>query len=152
MCQRINPKLQKIGKRRTDHIKGQEKYKSHNGDKTRNGGKPSCQHFIHFHTAHMFTALMWFDDRLFTDLFNKGKTHIRNGGSTVKAALRFHLDNDMFQCFLLIFIQLQLFQYQMITFRQLCCSETDRNTCRFRMIFDQVHNTVQTTVYFHLVD
>ena len=36
MCQRINPKLQKIGKRRTDHIKGQEKYKSHNGDKTRN--------------------------------------------------------------------------------------------------------------------
>ena len=54
----------------------------------------------------MLAAFMRFDNRLFTDLFNKSKTHIRNGSGTVKTALCFHLYNDMFQRFFLVFIKL----------------------------------------------
>ena len=35
----------------------------------------------------------------------------------------------------------------MIAFCQFGCSKTDRNTGRFCVVFDQMHNTVQTTVY-----
>ena len=89
MCQRINPKLQ-TDLESAEPITLKVRKNTSPIMPIKHGMAVYCpvSTLIHFHTAHMFTALMWFDDRLFTDLFNKGKTHIRNGCSTVKAALR----------------------------------------------------------------
>lgn len=73
----------------------------------------------------MLLALLGLDNGTVADLFNKGKAHIGNGCGTVKTTFCFHLDNDMLQCFLFIFIKLKLLQDQMIPLCQLGGCKTD---------------------------
>ena len=94
----------------------------------------------------MLLALLWLDNGAVADLFNKGKAHIGNGCGTVKTTLCFHLDNDMLQCFLFILVKLKLLQDQMIPLCQLGGCKTDGYACIFRMILDQVHDSMKAAV------
>ena len=95
----------------------------------------------------MFPALMGFNDCLPAYLADKSKSHICNGCRAVKTSLLFHLLYNMLQSLFLILIQMQPVQNQHITFCQLRRCKPDRYVIFFGMVFNQVHDTMQASMY-----
>ena len=111
----IDPHLQQILKSGAYHMKRQIKNDQHDTDKARNRCIFSSQNPVNLLTSYPFPALFWFHHRLFTDFFNKCKTHIGDSSAPVKSTLFFHLHDQMFDGFFFVFIQVQFFQDQVIS-------------------------------------
>ena len=142
-----NPHIQQILKKCSNHTEGQEKHKSHNTYETRNSCIFTGKHFINFLTAKMFFAFFWLYNRLITDILNKIKTHVSNSCCSVQTTFCLHLFDDMFQHFFLILIKVQTVHDKLVAFRKLCCCKTNRNLCRFCMVFNQMHDRMKTSVH-----
>ena len=139
--------IQQIGKPCTDHIEGQPEYKPHNCDKYRDCRIFSGKDPVYPCASGMLPALLRLNHRLPANLLDKMKPHIRDGRRPVQTALQFHLTNDMFQHLFFIILQFKGFQNHLITLRQLGSRETERNTRALRMILNQMHDSVDTSMY-----
>ena len=95
----------------------------------------------------MFFTLPWFDHCLITDILNEIKSHMGNCRRPVQTTLCFHLFYDMLQHLFFILIQFQRLENQRIPFCQLRCCKTNRDLCCLCMIFDQMHDRMQTSMY-----
>ena len=95
----------------------------------------------------MLSALFRFNHRCIAHISDKRKPHCCNGCGTIQTAFFLHLLNDMLNHFLFILIQLQFFHNSGITFCQLAGCKSNRNIRFFRMIFNQMHDSVKTSVY-----
>ena len=95
----------------------------------------------------VFLTLLWLDHGLLAESFDKGETHLGHRCSTVKTPLLLHLYNQMFQGLLLILGKLQSLHHHSITFDELGGGKTNRNVSPLGMIFNQMHDAVQATVY-----
>ena len=98
--------IQQVRQKGTDHAESKIEYQSHNTCKTGDSSIFSSKDLVHFHAAQVFFAFSWLNYRSVADLLNKVKTHMGNGGSTVQAALCFHLLDDMLDHLFFIFIQI----------------------------------------------
>ena len=94
----------------------------------------------------MLLALMRFNHGFIADFFNKIKAHMGNRCGPVKPTLRLHLFYNMLQGFFFILIQPKLFQDQFIPFRKLTGCKTHRNIRLLCMIFNEMHNSMKTSV------
>ena len=106
---RVNAHLKQGLQSSTNYIKSQIKYSQHNKNKTRNRGILSGKNPVNFLTSYSFSALFWLYHSTFAYFFNEIESHISNSRTPVQATFLFHLQNQMFQCFFLILIQLKLF-------------------------------------------
>ena len=95
----------------------------------------------------MFFALARFLNRFVAKIADKGKAHIGNGGGAVKPALLLHLQNDVFDHFELVLRKVQSRLDPLVALGELACGKAERNARFFRVVFDQVHDAVQTAVY-----
>ena len=77
----------------------------------------------------------------------KRHSHICNSCGLVKSAFFFHLSYDMLQHALFVVIKLKLLQYHTVAFCKLAGCKSERNLRRFCMILNQVHYTMQASVY-----
>jgi len=90
-------------------MKRKIKHDQHDTDKTRDCRIFSGQDTVNFLASYPFPALFGFYYCLFTDFFNKGKTHICDRCTPVKSTLFFHLNDQMFDRLFFVFIQMQFF-------------------------------------------
>ncbi len=95
----------------------------------------------------MLFALLWLYNGGIANLFDKAKTHIRNGGCTVQPALLLHLADNMLYCFLFVLAELQLLQNELVTLGHLCSSKAQRYAGIRSVIFNKVHYTVQASMH-----
>ena len=95
----------------------------------------------------MFFTLFGANHRFVAHLFDKIKPHVRNRSGTVQPPLCFHLADDMFQGFLFIFIQLQAIPDQDISLCKLGSCKPHRNLRFFCMIFNKMHDRMQTPMH-----
>ena len=102
---------------------------------------------VNLHTSLVFPAFPRFDDCLPADFFDKTKPHIRNRSCPIQPAFLLHLADNMFQRLFFIRVQIQTRLNLLIAFCQLRCSKAHRNTRILRVIFDQMHNTMQAAVH-----
>ena len=65
----------------------------------------------------------------------------------IEPSLILHLNDDMLYHILLIIIQLKLCDYALITFGNLTCRKSYRNSCCPRMILDKMYYRMNTAVY-----
>ena len=65
----------------------------------------------------------------------------------VQSPFLFHLFDNMAYRFLFIFFQMEGLLHQMVPFHQLACGKTYRYARCFRMVLDEVHNTVKGPVH-----
>ena len=94
----------------------------------------------------MFPALPGLDHRPAAYLLDEAEAHIGHGRAAVQPSLRLHLDDDVFQHLVLIFVQLQLLQDKGIALDGLVRRETDGKSGPLRMVLDQVNDGVQAAV------
>ena len=147
ISERCDSHVQNILEKRTDHTECQEKHQTHNTDKTWNSRVFSREDLIDLHTAKMFFTFFWFHNRFITDFFNKIKTHMCDCCCSVQTTFVFHLFNNMLQHFFLVLIQIQTVHDQLITFRKFCCCKANRDSCCFGMVFDQMHDCMEASMY-----
>ena len=141
-----DPKSQQILKPGSDHHKCQVKYDAHDRDKEGDRRIFPGENAVDLCTSQMLFAFSGLYDAFGADFTDKGKTHIRNRGAAVQAALILKLQNDMLQQLFFISVQLQLIQDQGVAFNELAGCKTDGNPDPLRMVLDQVAYRVQAAV------
>ena len=135
----------------SNHMEGKEKYQSHDSDKTGNCCVFSGKNTVNFSASDMLFAFLRFYDRFFHQIFNKVKTHFCDCCRTVKPSLFLHLGNDMSHHLLLILRKIQFLQNHLIALHQLRGSKSNRNSCCLRMVLNQMHDSMQTSMYRTIV-
>ena len=146
ISERCNSQIQQIRQEGTDHAESQEKYQSHDADEAGNSSIFTGKYFINRNASKMFFTLFWLDDGLIANFLDKIKSHVSDGGGPVQSPFIFHLYNNMFQHFFFVLIQMKAVENQGITFCQFGSGKTNRDTCFCSMIFNQMHNGMETTV------
>ena len=94
----------------------------------------------------MFPAFSRLDDTAVAYLVYVRETHFRHGSIAVQTAFLFHLQNDVFQHFLFVLIQLQGIQDQLIAFNDLAGRKTQRQTGSGSVVIDQVNYRMNAAV------
>ena len=130
-----------------DHVERQEEHQTHDRDKNGDRSVLSGQNPVDLPASFMLTAFTRLCDAGVTDLHDKREPHIGDGCAAVQSALFFHLEGDMLQRFLLVFIKAELVDDQLIAFNRLAGGKPHRDACCLRVIFDQVDHRVQTSVH-----
>ena len=142
-----DPHVQNIRKERADHSESQPENQRHDSHETWDRRILSGKHAVDLRAAHVFFAFSWFYHSLLADSLYKIKAHMRDSCRTVQSPLRLHLFYDMLKHFLFVPIQVQFLQDQPVSFRQLGRGEPYRDPGLFRVILDEMHDGVETSVY-----
>ena len=145
--ERINSKIQEVGQPLSDQSERQIKDQDHDCRKNRNRRILSGQNAVHLLASDMLLTLMRTNNRRITHFMDKGKTHICQSRLSIHTALRLHLRDDMLNHLTLILIQMKCLFHKFVAFDQLACSKTRRNLVFVCMIFDQMHDGVNTAVH-----
>ena len=145
--QGFDPCLQQSLQPGADHIEGQIEDGRHDQDEYWDCCVPACQDPINFAASNMLTALPGTVDSLPADLEDKGVAHVSDCSTLVHSALIFHLDNDMIEQLLLILIEAEFIKQEAIAFDDLGGGKSNRQVCALCMVFDQVGDSMETTMY-----
>ena len=84
---------------------------------------------------------------MFAEAFDEGETHVGHGSSTVEAAFLFHLYDEMLQGFFFILRELQGFKHNRVALNELRCGKAQRDVGALGVVFNEVHDAVEATVY-----
>ena len=95
----------------------------------------------------MFPAFPGTDQACVADALNIVKSHIGHSRAGIQVPFFFHLQDDMLQQFLLVWIQLQPFSDPLVALDQFFRSEFRRDSCSLRVILNQVTDCVQRPVH-----
>ena len=105
------------------------------------------EHAVDFFRTKLFTRFAAFDDTCGTQRFNILITHIGQCGFAVCAECFFHILNQMIDQMQIVFMDVEYFFGRFITFHQFGCCKPHRITCVVGMIFDDMSDCVDCTVY-----
>ena len=145
--QRLDPHRQKILEPGPDHVEGQIKHQSHHAEENGDRRVLPGQHPVDLAASCVFPALLRLRYAGVADLHDKGESHIGNGGAAVKPALFFHLERDVLQRFLFVFVQTKRVDDQTVSLDRLAGGEAHRDARCLRVIPDQMDHSMKAPVY-----
>ena len=147
ICKSSNTGFQNALQKRPDHVKGQPEHHSHDADKCRNPRIFSRQETVYFPASYAFSALFRFHNIIHADVFYVVKPHLGDCRGTVQSGFLFRLSGNLLQNMSFIYSHMKLFQNFRIAFHDLACGKTYRYLRTFCMVFDQMHDRMDSSVY-----
>ena len=142
----VNPQGQQVLEPGADHMEGHPEHQGHNAHEGGDGGVFPGEEPVNLPAPLVLPAFSGLHHRLLTELLDEGKAHVRNGGGPVQATLLLHLADDMIQHLLFVLGQTQGLQHQLIPFHQLAGGKAHGNPRGLGVVFNQVHDAVETAV------
>ena len=103
------------------------------------------------HTALVLAALAAAHDSIGADPLDEGVAHVGQRRVTVEAALLLHLDDRMLDHVKLVLIQRKPGRDILVALHQLGRGEAEGDTCRLRVILDQMRHGVDAAVHRPIV-
>ena len=143
----VDPGLQKLLQRVSDHVEGEEEHCRHDPDETRDRRIAPGQDLVDLKASLPFYALPRLYDRRLAHTADKRIAHIRDRGRPVESPFLLHLSDQMLAGLPLILIELKRLNDTLISLYHLVGCEPDRNIRRFTVVLDQVHDGVNTAVH-----
>ena len=142
----VNPQAQPVGEGRPDHIEGQVEDQQHDPQKHRDSRILAGENLIHLHRAPVLLALVALHHGLFHRALNKAVAHVRQGGVSIQAGFRLHLQDAVLQQLLLVLVQAQHVRHIRVALNQLGGAEPGGDAQLLRVILNQMHHRVDAAV------
>ena len=122
----------------TNYVECEEEHDAHYRDESRDSGVLAGQEAVYLLTSDPLFAFMRLAYSLGCDLLDEGKTHVCYCSASVKSALFFHLEHDVFNGLFLVLIEPQAADDYRVTFDDFGRGKSQRDTCAQCMVFDEV--------------
>ena len=99
----------------------------------------------------MFFAFLRLHNGFAADLLNKGEPHIGDCRCSVHASFFLHLTDDVLQRFFFVLIELKMRKHHFVALRKFAGRKANGNSRIRCMVFNQMHNCVQASMYGSVV-
>ena len=148
----VNPCAEQILQRRTDDREGQPEDDDHNQQEDRDAQVFVGEQPVDLFRAQLFAGFLMFDHTLCAQALDVGIAHICQCGFAVGAKVLLHLLDDVVDDVDVAGVQLQRLEHRFVALHQLGSGKTGRKAGCVGVVFDDMGDGVDGTVYFSLTE